>query len=50
MISYLRQLKTSIHLSNTYYALTAPRYSRVGERHVDGEIENLELKTPNDSP
>ena len=39
-----------MHYSNTYYALTTPRYSRIGERRVDGDIEKLELKATNESP
>ena len=30
--------------------LTAPRYSRVGERCADGETEKLDPKTPKISP
>ena len=30
--------------------LTAPQYSRVGNRCADGEIETLELNTPKTSP
>ena len=36
-----------MNYSNTYYALTVPCYSRVGECQVDGEIEKAELNMPN---
>ena len=38
-----------MYYSNNYYALTAPRYSRVGERCVDGETETLEPNTSKNS-
>ena len=39
-----------MHWSNTYYASTAPHYSRIGERRADVETEKLEQKTPKNSP
>ena len=38
-----------MHYINNYYVLTAPHYSRVGERCADGETETLELNTPKNS-
>ena len=48
--SYLKKLNTSIHYNNSYNALTAPRYSRVGEHCAHDETETLELHTPKNSP
>ena len=36
--------------SNYFNTVTAPRYSSVGERHVDQKIETFELKTSNNLP
>ena len=38
-----------MHYNNSYNALTAPRYSRVGDNCVYSETEKLELNTPKNS-
>ena len=45
-----KTLKNLYAWINNYYALTTPRYSRVGEHRVDCEIEKLELIAPKNSP
>ena len=44
------QLKNHYIYSNNYNTLTTPCYSRIGERHVYQNIEQLECQTPNNSP
>ena len=39
-----------MHYSNNYSVLTAQHYSRLGERHTDGETEKIEPKTLKNSP
>ena len=39
-----------MHSSNNYYALTAPRYSHVGERNTYAETKTLDPKTHKNSP
>ena len=38
-----------IHYNNSYNALNATRYSRVGERCAHGETKTLQLNTPKKS-
>ena len=50
MIGPRQNLKIYIHYNNSYNVLTAPRYSRVGERCADVETKILELNTPKNTP
>ena len=47
--SYVQKLKTYIHSKIVYNALTAPRYSSVGEHCAHGENETLDLNMPKNS-
>ena len=40
----------SITRVTTFNAITTPRYSRVGEPHVDQNIEKVECQTPKNLP
>ena len=44
------QLKNLYIYSNNYRTLTAPRFSRAGERRIDQKIEKLECQMPKNSP
>ena len=46
---YVQKLKTYIHYNNSFNALTAPRYSRIGQHCANGKTETLELNTPKNS-